>query len=370
VARRTRLAARRRLVGLTQESLAEQLEVDRVTVTRWESGDTAPQPWQRPKLARLLRITVDELDGLLSGEAKAIDFASLAELHEQLGLLNDDYDRIPSALLLAAAGQCHQEAIRHRREAHALRVRRQAWAVEAESAILMGQLVWDASQRQDHATPQTYFDAAVTAAARAGDTVLEAHAMLRKSFVALYGLRQPEVGLRLAYKASQISRRVSEVLAGQALLHVAEAYAMTRDISACETALSSADDAFSRVEVTDAAYEQYSPNQLPRLAGSCYLSLGRPRKAEALLGPLAAATGRTKKSTGIVLGNLALAYLRQRKLDEATATLHDAVDFVALSRGGGGLNVVFAAGRELRPWLKKPAVQEVNDWLLGLMTTP
>lgn len=64
--KRTQLAARRRAVGFSQEQLAESLRVDRSTIGRWESGETEPQPWTRPKLARLLKVTVDQLDDLLS----------------------------------------------------------------------------------------------------------------------------------------------------------------------------------------------------------------------------------------------------------------------------------------------------------------
>jgi 2-phospho-L-lactate guanylyltransferase (CobY/MobA/RfbA family) len=74
-----------------------------------------------------------------------------------------------------------------------------------------------------------------------------------------------------------------------------------------------------------------------------------------------------QKVSGIVLGNLSLAYMRQGKLEEATATAHQAIDVVECTRGGGGLNVVFAAGRELRPWRAEAKVQEVHDRLLGLM---
>jgi hypothetical protein len=44
-----------------------------------------------------------------------------------------------------------------------------------------------------------------------------------------------------------------------------------------------------------------------------------------------------------VLGNLALARIRQQKLDEAAATLHSAIDVVEMTWGGGGLNIVFGA---------------------------
>lgn len=59
------LAASRLAAGFTQESLAEQLSIDRSTIGRWERGTQAPQPWQRPDLATSLRITLTELDDIL-----------------------------------------------------------------------------------------------------------------------------------------------------------------------------------------------------------------------------------------------------------------------------------------------------------------
>ncbi|MER7793016.1 helix-turn-helix transcriptional regulator [Streptomyces sp. NPDC097640] len=50
----------------TQESLAEALGVDRTTIGRWESGRATPQPWMRPKLAKALRTSLDQLAVLLS----------------------------------------------------------------------------------------------------------------------------------------------------------------------------------------------------------------------------------------------------------------------------------------------------------------
>ncbi|MGH8543853.1 MAG: helix-turn-helix transcriptional regulator [Gammaproteobacteria bacterium] len=67
-AKRHRLAQRRKTVGFTQEGLAERLGVDSTTVRRWESGETesGPQPWLRPKLARWLQVSVEQLEELLN----------------------------------------------------------------------------------------------------------------------------------------------------------------------------------------------------------------------------------------------------------------------------------------------------------------
>jgi transcriptional regulator with XRE-family HTH domain len=65
---RHRLAARRIAVGLTQEGLAERLDVAVSTVARWEQGATAPRAWQRGRLAEVLELTLDQLDELLAPE--------------------------------------------------------------------------------------------------------------------------------------------------------------------------------------------------------------------------------------------------------------------------------------------------------------
>jgi DNA-binding XRE family transcriptional regulator len=65
-AKRQALAARRGIVGHTQETLAEFVGVEPTTVGRWERGETSPQPWCRPKLADGLAISIEELDSMLT----------------------------------------------------------------------------------------------------------------------------------------------------------------------------------------------------------------------------------------------------------------------------------------------------------------
>jgi transcriptional regulator with XRE-family HTH domain len=382
--KRHRLAQRRKAVGLSQEGLAEVTGVDRSTVVRWERADTEPQPWHRPKLARALKVSIEELAELLAdvGEAPirpnerldyvlkhpgSVDLVTVAVLREQLQRLDEQYDHMPSTLLLAEAGQLYGQTVFLREHAGIL-VRRELLAAEVESATLMGQLVWDASQRRDHATANHFFDQAIAAARQRRDAVGEALAELRKSYVALYGIGNPQAGLALAHRAATAAEHDSRVLAGLAMLHVGEAYAMLGDGSICDEALGTAEEHFVQIGPDDPAGILFSPSQHGRLAGSCFLFLGKPDKAEPILDATRQLLKDQKKSTAIVLGNLALAGIRQRNVDGAVVRLHEAIDVVEVSRGGGGLNIVFTAARELRPWRNERVVQEVNDRLLGPMT--
>jgi transcriptional regulator with XRE-family HTH domain len=67
-AKRPRLVQRRRVVGFSQQALATALSIERSSVVRWESGETAPQPWIRPKLAQALQVSLEGLNELLAQE--------------------------------------------------------------------------------------------------------------------------------------------------------------------------------------------------------------------------------------------------------------------------------------------------------------
>jgi tetratricopeptide (TPR) repeat protein len=233
----------------------------------------------------------------------------------------------------------------------------------------MGQLVWDASQRRDHATVIGYYDQAIAAANRADETTVEAYARLRKSYVALYGEQEPQTGLRLAQEAATLADTArSHALQGLALLHAGEGYAMLGMRRDCETALGAAEAHLQAMRTADPAHGLLSADRLGRIQGSCYLALGDSAKAESILEGTARRLQGRHKSKAIILGNLALAHVRQRDIDQAATVLHRAIDLLEVSRGGGGLNVVSATVRELHPWRQEPVVQDVHERLLALMT--
>ncbi|MDN3263286.1 helix-turn-helix transcriptional regulator [Streptomyces sp. CSDS2] len=382
--KRIRLVQHRKAAGYTQEGLAEHLGVERSTVGRWESGETEPQAYLRPRLARALKITSEELQAALADvtviqaqpnermtyalqNPASADLMVVAYLHERLRQLDESYDKASSTGLLGPAGQVHGQVKFLRENATNPRVRRALYEVEADSATLMGQLVWDVSQRRDHHAPLGYFQEAVEAARHVRDPSIEAYATLRMSYVALYGEKNPVRGVMLAQQAAEVATVASPSLTGLSLLHVAEGHAMTGATNECEAALRKAEDQFDRIHPDDVAAPYYTPNEYNRLAGSCYLFLGLPERAEPILRMTTRALAAKKKSQAIALGNLTLALIRQGKLDEAAATMHRTIDAVELTRGGGGLNLAFSAGRELRQWRQEPWAQEINDRLLALM---
>jgi transcriptional regulator with XRE-family HTH domain len=378
----------RKSVGLSQERLAEVLRVDRSTVTRWECAETEPQPWLRPKLARALGLRLHQLDEMLSviegieepaddGRLSSVltgrtrvDLAAIHQLQDQVRQLGEAYETMPSASLLARAGQTHAVLTLLLAEAYDDRGVQALHTALAASASLMSQLIWDASGRRDGASTLDYCDQAIVAANETGDAVMAAHAELRKCYVALYGLhgaRNPSLGQALAESAATIGKSTSHALTGLALLHVAEALAMQGEYRQTEQALSQAEHHFSHTMADDVGAEFFSPSQFGRLSGSCYLFLNSPERAQVILEETAALLPDRPKTRSLVLGNLALSFIRQRQIDAATGTLMDAIDLIEDTRGGAGMSVVFSAGRELYPWRAEPAVQEINDRLLALM---
>ncbi|WP_240965612.1 transcriptional regulator [Streptomyces zingiberis] len=246
-------------------------------------------------------------------------------------------------------------------------MRREFLTLQAEAVAFVGQLVWDASERRDHQTARSLYTRSLDIARHVGDGVLEGLALLRMGHVALYGVRDAHEGLRLSLSAAHAPRGASHALSAVARLHAGEAHAMLGQPGQCDEELEKADRHLARVDDWDAALDLISPGQRHRLAGSCHLSLGRYELAVRELVDAAAELPSHTKSRSIVLGNLALARIRQGEVDAGTAALRTAIEELEGTRGGGGVSVVFGAVRELRPWCRMPEVQDVHDRLFALM---
>lgn len=58
------ILALRRKAGLSQEQLAEQLEVTRQTISKWEGGHSVPDLEKLQAMCRIFGVTLDELTGM------------------------------------------------------------------------------------------------------------------------------------------------------------------------------------------------------------------------------------------------------------------------------------------------------------------
>jgi hypothetical protein len=248
---------------------------------------------------------------------RSVDMTAAAHLREQAQSLAKQYDLAASTSLLPAAGEYSGQVLLLRRQATDGPVLRELQVTEAQLATLMGQLIWDASQRRDHATAVGYYDQAISAANHAGETTAEAYARLRKSYVALYGEQEPQAGLQLAQQAATLAATGgSHALQGLALLHAGEGHAMLDDRRQCEAALGAAEAHLQAMQTADPAHGLLSADRLGRIQGSCYLALGDSAKAGSILESTARRLHGRHKSKAIILGNLALAHVRQRDFDQ------------------------------------------------------
>lgn len=367
--RRDLLVARRKLVGLSQEALAAQLQIDRTTVARWERGGVTPALWMRPMLADALQVNLNDLADLLAiapapGQSLEHDVRGVASIQVYVDAIEARYDTEVSAGLLADVASVLAR-ISAAREAGV--AASSLDPVEAKAAILMGKVVWDAAQRRESRPARQFFNRAVAAAFRAGDPVTQASAFLRNCYLSLYGDKDPAAALPLAQQTTELADRSSNVLAGLGLLHAAESFAMLGERRETERSLAAAESRLASAGDDDPASDWFSPATFDRLAGSCYLSLGDGSRAQLILEEARGQINAGSKSLSIVTGNIALALIRQGLPDEAATVLHEAIDLVETNRGGGGLTIVFQAGHELRPWRRVNEVEDVRERLYSLI---
>jgi tetratricopeptide (TPR) repeat protein len=282
-------------------------------------------------------------------------------LLERLTRLESDYDSRPAGLLLVDSARLLSEAM-----AQDSGPERERLAGEAQAAVLLGKIVWDASARRDSTAPKRYFQQSAEAAARAGDRVVEASAWLRICYVALYSDKAPQDGLALARRTAEVAAKSSKVLAGLGLLHTAEALGMLGSAREAMRALADAENLLQAAALDDPAAPWLSPDTVDRMAGSVFVSLGDGRRAERRLQAALLLTPAGSKARAMVTANLALALIRQQRPEQAAVVLGEALDVVESSRGGGAITIAFQAGHELAPWRDVGEVADIRERLLSL----
>jgi tetratricopeptide (TPR) repeat protein len=245
--------------------------------------------------------------------------------------------------------------------------RRDLDIAEAEAALLIGRLLWDAAGRRDSSAAEEYFDRAARRAGQAGDSVLQVTAVLRAGFVGLYG-GDPRAGVRRCVQAAVIAAPVSEELFALARLHAAEGHALLGHAAEADRALTTARGAMAAISPDDPAPGVCTARTYQRLAGSAYLALGRHTEARIALTE-AAIRYEPGKVLALVLGQLALACLGEGDSDAAVRHVRTAIELAEASQSIGAIAVAFRAGREIVRGVDgaQPEAREIVDRLLMVL---
>lgn len=81
----------RKSSGLTQEEMAERLEVSRQTISNWETGSASPSLDKELELSELFSVSLDELVGRKKTKQHAISEILLSLLNQRV-TIHLDYD--------------------------------------------------------------------------------------------------------------------------------------------------------------------------------------------------------------------------------------------------------------------------------------
>ena len=74
----------RKLSGMTQEQLAEKIDVTRQTISNWELGETSPNPEQLKLLSKALNVSIDEL---LNNDVKSVIIDKVSNTEKLAGII-------------------------------------------------------------------------------------------------------------------------------------------------------------------------------------------------------------------------------------------------------------------------------------------
>ncbi|WP_435178356.1 helix-turn-helix domain-containing protein [Actinacidiphila sp. bgisy145] len=380
------MAARRKALGYSQESLAEALRADRATVGRWERGETDPHPYLRPRLAKALRISATELDSLLTTEAMsgAGSTATHDGLLEARGtrsaegdideMIRREFLRLMSqtgALISLPTGGANraaetavgtetaQAATTHLWQVYGLAkakrsvyplvrdqlsdlaytlgrphssARHQELCAEAADLYqLAGEISFDGNRYTQAAE---CYALAASASKEAGNADLWAAALTRHAFIGVYEKRfQQTAPLLQAAEVlarngdSQLSTR-HWVAAVQAQVH-----AGLGDLNACNRALDTAQEVHRLDHPCPGGWLRFDGSRLDEERGSCYVRLGRLDLAETALTD-ALASKLTLRRQGSVLTDLAMIGARRHDVDRLLSYGTAAVELAERTSSG------------------------------------
>ncbi|GAA0974603.1 hypothetical protein GCM10009555_031090 [Acrocarpospora macrocephala] len=423
--RRQDLAQRRRTLGYSQESLADALGTDRSTVARWERGQCEPQPYIRPKLARLLQVSLADLDNLVSpaenehhvSSRSGSGHANPIAGHVVPGSESDEDDdmnrrdllrllSITGALVALpyaepAQGQPPDSAMTTEPDpAQYEQLNDHLWQLFALSSSKqlvypmvrrqLGVLTGDLEQARTMAghrgvcmatadlfqlAGEIFFDAnryadaascyslAVSAAREVGAYDLLASALTRHAFICLYEHRHHEAETLLTVAARAADRGDPQLSTRHWVAAVrANAFAGLGELDACARQLDNAEHVLGlNGPVTRSGWLRFDGSRLAEERGACYLQLGRTGPAENALYQ-ALDQANSPRRRSAVLTDLAMVGLRQGDLDHALRHGYAAAQVAEHTKSAGYVGRKLLSLRDrITPFATDKRVREFID---------
>ncbi|WP_410639288.1 helix-turn-helix domain-containing protein [Amycolatopsis sp. lyj-346] len=304
--RRNGLIRARKAAYYTQESLACALNVDPTTVGHWERGRSEPLPYKRPKLAKLLGVSREQLEELLAeGQAEP----SPPALAEQ--------DGEPMTAEVASDPVKRRTLMK--------------WGVATTAASGFGIEVF--GQIGQHGVARTSFTEALTISRQAGDPEIETRALAGLGFHSnLVG--RPREGRRFSGAAEDAVRRLgpSSRMTAVPLLHLAVANARNDDYSDAQAAISRARKALDADRGEEAApwAAFMGPMEIDAVEATCAVEVGKSARAEQLLEQAIAGYGDSfARNIALYRVRLAAARVQAGAIDGATEAAEDVLDTIA-----------------------------------------
>ncbi len=376
--KRLRLAQRRVALGFTQEQLAERMGVDPSTVRRWESGvsESGPKPWLRPKLARHLQVSPEQLDELLAegNDGEAADRPDEVA-DDQAAIL----DRRPARLKFATAGQV-DDVLFHLRDQWHLLVKTDnllgpryavrgvldqlatiddmlaslSLAARHEVVRLGAQYAESASwlyeDSGDLATAHLWNNRAMEWAHEADDYLMLSWTLFRRSQQAVANRNAAQV-ISLAQAARRTERELLPPMRAAIAQQEAHGYALDGDEHVAQTKLDEA-HAWAATDVAGDARGGHgsfcTASYIELQRAACWLTLGNANAAiqlyETTMPEIPAVYRRDR---GRALSRLARAYVAADEPEQAARVATEALSIAESAGSTRTLNEVRTVGRQL-----------------------
>lgn len=400
----------------SQEQAAEAIGVDRKTYIRWEQGQSFPQP-------RLLDLACKAFEM----SAASLGFEHSASLNRRnllqgMGLISgvlamspqellnpDVVDRVISTLkrpssmddvMLTHLGtmtrtywQLYAEfetAIQRRRDllggvaghlqtllqlmAHAQTATTydQLSTLASETTQIIGEIFFDLKDSQ---ASERYYNAALEIAQKGNDTLSQALALGRKSFIAIYG-DHPQQARRYIQEAYALLRqRPSSIASAWLAVREAEACANMKDETACFDALERAENYLDQERVDETLYAfapgavnaHLNPSILRGFQGVCYLRLHHLEKARTLFEQdLRQLDAERSIHNAIVHTDLSAVYIQQQEIEEACHYADEAIEIMVQLRSPQVFQRILSLTEALEPWRKAQPVKLLSEKIAEL----